>query len=99
MDMLARYRDRLAPGSYLALSHVTSDGNPTGLNETVQQYMDTPEPIYPRSHEEVLRLFAGFELVEPGLVGLYLKKPSGPGDISDSVKTNMLTYGGVGRKS
>jgi hypothetical protein len=98
IDMLARYRDRLAPGSYLALTHVTADGNPTGLSETVQQYMDTPEPIYPRSHGEVLRLFAGFELVEPGLVGSAHWRPSGPGDISDSAKTNMLTYGGVGRK-
>jgi hypothetical protein len=98
MDLVARYRDRLAPGSYLALTHVTADSNPTGLSETVQEYMDTPEPIYPRSHEEVLRLFAGFELVEPGLVGSAHWRPSGPGDISDSAKTNMLTYGGIGRK-
>ncbi|MGH3883062.1 MAG: SAM-dependent methyltransferase, partial [Pseudonocardiaceae bacterium] len=59
---------------------------------------NTPEPLYPRNHEETLRLFDGFELVEPGLVGSALWRPSGPGDISDSVKTNTLTYGGVGCK-
>ncbi|MGH3753878.1 MAG: SAM-dependent methyltransferase [Pseudonocardiaceae bacterium] len=98
VSILTRYRDRLAPGSYLALTHVTDDGNCTGLTETVQLYQNTPEPIYPRSHEEVLRLFTGFELVEPGLVGSALWRPSGPGDISASAKTNTLTYGGVGRK-
>ncbi|MGH3896702.1 MAG: SAM-dependent methyltransferase [Pseudonocardiaceae bacterium] len=98
VGMLARYRDKLAPGSHLALTHVTADGNPTGLTETVRQYKNTSEPLYPRSHEEVLHLFTGFELVEPGLVGSALWRPSGPGDISDSAKTNTLTYGGVGRK-
>ncbi len=97
LGILARYRDRLAPGSYLALSHVTTDGDPTGLNETVHLYKDNPDPLYPRSHEEVLRLFAGFELVEPGLVGSALWRPTGPGDISGSAKTDTLSYGGVGR--
>jgi hypothetical protein len=98
VGILARYRDRLAPGSYLALSHVTADHNPDGLTEAVQLYKNTPEPLYLRSHEEVLRLFAGFELVEPGLVGCALWRPSGPGDISDSAEMNRLPYGGVGRK-
>ncbi|MGQ0718738.1 MAG: SAM-dependent methyltransferase, partial [Pseudonocardiales bacterium] len=96
--ILARYRDRLAPGSYLALSHGTTDGNPTGLAETVEFYKNTPEPVYLRSHEEVLRLFTGFELVEPGLVGCALWRPSGPGDTSDSAEMNTILYGGVGRK-
>lgn len=98
VGILARYRDRLAPGSYLALSHGTTDGNPAGLAEMVELYQNTPEPLYPRSHEEVLRLFAGFELVEPGLVGNALWRPSGPGDISDSAEINTIIYGGVGRK-
>jgi hypothetical protein len=98
VDILARYRDGFASGSYLALSHVTADGNPSGLTEAVELYQHTPEPLYLRSHEEVLRLFAGYELVEPGLVGCALWRPSGPGDTSDSTTTNTLLYGGVGRK-
>ncbi|MGH3753882.1 MAG: SAM-dependent methyltransferase [Pseudonocardiaceae bacterium] len=96
--IVARYRDRLAPGSYLALSHGTTDGNPAGLAEAAQHYRNTPEPLYFRSYEEVLRLFAGFELVEPGLVGGAFWRPSGLGDISDSAEMNMIGYGGVGRK-
>ncbi len=98
VGILARYRDRLAPGSYLALSHVTSDGNPTGQTETVQLYRKTPDPVYFRSHEEVLRLFAGFELLEPGLVGSAFWRPSGPGDSSESAEMNTISYGGIGRK-
>lgn len=98
VSILAQYRERLAPGSYLALSHVTSDGNPAGLTEAVQLYRSVPDPVSLRSHEEVLRLFAGFELVEPGLVGCALWRPSGLGDTSDSAEMNRLPYGGVGRK-
>ncbi|MGH3803364.1 MAG: SAM-dependent methyltransferase [Pseudonocardiaceae bacterium] len=98
VGILTRYRDRLAPGSHLALSHVTTDGNPTGQAETIELYAKTPDPVYFRSHEEVLRLFAGFELVEPGLVGSAFWRPSGPGDVSDSAEMNTLSHGGVGRK-
>ncbi|MGH3753881.1 MAG: SAM-dependent methyltransferase [Pseudonocardiaceae bacterium] len=96
--VVARYQDRLAPGSYLALTHITTDGNPTGQAEAVELYQKTPDPVHFRSHEEVLRLFAGFELVEPGLVGSAFWRPSGPGDISDSAEMNTVSYGGVGRK-
>ncbi|MGH4009736.1 MAG: SAM-dependent methyltransferase [Pseudonocardiaceae bacterium] len=98
VGILARYRDRLAPGSYLALSHGTADGNVAGRTEAVQFYQNTPEPLYLRSHEEVLRLFTGLELVEPGLVGCAFWRPSGPGDTSDSAEMNTILYGGVGRK-
>ncbi|MGH3782856.1 MAG: SAM-dependent methyltransferase [Pseudonocardiaceae bacterium] len=96
--IVARYRDNLAPGSYLALSHATTDGNPAGLAEALQLYKKTPEPLYPRGYEEVLRFFAGFELVESGLVGCAYWRPSGPGDSCDSAEMNALAYAGVGRK-
>src|SRR5947209_1280998 len=98
VDIVARYRDRLAPGSYLALSHITADGGAAGLTEAVQFYQNTRDPMYLRRHEEVLPLFAGFELVEPGLTRCPLWRPSAPGDISDSAEINTTIYGGVGRK-
>ncbi|MGA9310248.1 MAG: SAM-dependent methyltransferase [Pseudonocardiaceae bacterium] len=98
VGIVARYRDRLAPGSYLALSHATTDGNPAGLAEALQFYEQTPEPMYLRGCEEVLRLFTGFELVESGLVGCAFWRPSGPGDSCDSTEMNALAYAGVGCK-
>ena len=97
-SIVARYRNRLAPGSYLALSHATTDGDPAGLAEALELYEKTPEPMYLRTYEEVLRLFAGFELVESGLVGCAFWRPSGPGDGCDSTEMNELAYAGVGRK-
>ncbi|MGH3693648.1 MAG: SAM-dependent methyltransferase [Pseudonocardiaceae bacterium] len=96
--IVARYRDRLASGSYLALSHCTSDRNPPGWAELVELYRSTPEPVYLRSHEEVLRMLAGFEPVEPGLVGSGLWRPSDPGDIADDPEMNQVVCAGVGRK-
>jgi hypothetical protein len=51
-----------------------------------------------RSRAEITRMFAGFELVEPGLVGCGEWHPGGPGDISAQPDMNMLVYAGVGRK-
>ncbi|MGH3874764.1 MAG: SAM-dependent methyltransferase [Pseudonocardiaceae bacterium] len=96
--ILARYRARLAPGSYLALSHGMLDTQPDEAVEVVQLYQSTSEPAYPRTHEEVSSWFAGFELVAPGLVGCALWRPTGPGDLSDNADMNRLVYGGVGRK-
>jgi S-adenosyl methyltransferase len=96
--IVARYRDRLAPGSYLAISHIAADGNAAGLTEAAQFYQNTRDPMHLRSHAEVHRLFAGFELVEPGLVSCALWRPSGPGDTSGNAEINTTIYGGVGRK-
>jgi hypothetical protein len=98
VGIVARYRDRLAPGSYLAVSHATTDDNPTGRAEVVELYAKTSDPVYFRSHAKVLRFFTGFELVEPGLVGSAYWRPTGPGDVSRDTEMNTASYGGVGRK-
>jgi hypothetical protein len=56
----------LAPGSYLALSHVTGDQvPPRKLAVGVGAYVDAAEQVYPRSVKEVERFFAGLELIPP----------------------------------
>ena len=98
VDIVARYRDRLASGSYLAVSHITTDDKPAGRAEIVELYAKTSDPVYFRSHPKVLRFFTGFELVEPGLVGSAYWRPTGPGDVSNNTEMNTSSYGGVGRK-
>ena len=66
-ELLARYRDPLAPGSYLALSHATTDLNPAAV-ATMVELGKNSTPFYPRSRAEIAELFDGFELLEPGLV-------------------------------
>ncbi|SDM80377.1 SAM-dependent methyltransferase [Allokutzneria albata] len=98
VGILARYRDRLAPGSFLALSHVAGDSGASRLNEAVEVYKSSQNLPYVRDHDGVIRFFEGFELVEPGLVGCALWRPEGAGDVTDNPEINALPYAGVGRK-
>jgi hypothetical protein len=98
VNIMTRYRDRLAPGSYLAISHVTEDSTTPGLDEVLRLYRDTQDPMYARNHGEVLRLSTGFDLVDPGLVGHAFWRPSRSGDVSDDAHINAISYLGIGRK-
>ncbi len=64
--LVARYMSALAPGSYLALSHVTADQKPPAAARAILDiYADATERIYIRTRAEVERFFAGLELVPP----------------------------------
>jgi S-adenosyl methyltransferase len=64
--LVARYTQALAPGSYLALSHVTADNVPErGVATVLSVYERATESIHPRPKAEVERFFAGLELVAP----------------------------------
>ncbi len=64
---LARaYLDQLAPGSYLALSHFTSDGvPPIAVQRWQEVYADAPLQFHPRSRGAIARFFDGLDLVPP----------------------------------
>jgi SAM-dependent methyltransferase len=75
--IIAKFRDRLAPGSYLAISVGTSDGaDPDMLAEATQTYAGARMPFMLRSRTQILDLFDGFDLVEPGLVSLPEWRPA-----------------------
>jgi hypothetical protein len=64
--LVKRYTDALAPGSYLALSHVTTDWlTPRAVEAMYETYKDSPTPLTLRTRAEILRLFDGLELVPP----------------------------------
>lgn len=66
--MFARYRDAVPAGSYLALTHLTNDFDAVHGEEIIETMRSTRDNVFPRTRAEVLSLFSGFELVEPGLV-------------------------------
>ena len=69
--IIAKFRAHLAPGSYLAISVGTSEGaDPDMLAEATQTYAGARMPFTLRSRAQILDLFDGFDLVEPGLVSL-----------------------------
>jgi SAM-dependent methyltransferase len=95
-ELLARYRQRLAPGSFLALSHFTADSRPAEMAAMVEVMKKSADPIYPRSREEFESFFNGFELVSPGVVPTADWRPTMPYDINSSEREQI--YAGVGRK-
>lgn len=65
-ELVARYVRHYAPGSYLALSHITHDAKPPTAVEGCRAVFETAtERLYFRSKEEVARFFDGMELIPP----------------------------------
>lgn len=73
--IVAGYRDAVAPGSFLVMSHATHEGQPQLADEHQQLYQRTATPMSMRSRAEVTALFDGFDLVDPGVVYLPLWRP------------------------
>ncbi|MEU6148434.1 SAM-dependent methyltransferase [Actinosynnema sp. NPDC047251] len=96
--LVARYRDHVVPGSYLAISHVTDDRQSAAWRGVARTAAQSRDSLNNRSHAEIAEFFEGFELQEPGLVGCGLWRPQGRGDISDNADENALIYAGLGLK-
>ncbi|MDA0567462.1 SAM-dependent methyltransferase [Streptomonospora sp. S1-112] len=67
-ELVRRYLDRLAPGSYIAITHLERDTHPERADFLQQMYESTSSPGQIRSGDEIARFFADVTLVEPGLV-------------------------------
>jgi len=68
--VVGQFRDAVAPGSYLALSHMTGEAHPEaadGLFRMTQE-LHWNTPLISRDRASIARFFDGFTLVEPGLV-------------------------------
>jgi S-adenosyl methyltransferase len=99
-QIIAEYRDHLAPGSYMAITHgisaATPEDDPDGVVESVTNvYQNASAQIHVRPVKEIERFFDGFEIIEPGVVWMARWRPD-PG-IRPAGRPNSL-YGGVGRK-
>jgi SAM-dependent methyltransferase len=93
-------RDALAPGSYLVISHGTPDHDTRRevKERVIGLYRATNTPAKPRRAAEVLRFFAGFELVPPGLVYTPQWRPESTADPLHDQPAASATYAAVGRK-
>ena len=96
-DLVAELRDALPRGSYLVISHATTDGLPPHVGEAMDLYARTTAPFQPRSHAEILRFFDGVHPIEPGLVHAPLWRPGAPHHAGQDPE-RVAVYGGVGYK-
>lgn len=94
--MIAAYREALAPGSHLAISHATLDANAELMRDHEEIYRRSANPIHARTHAEVTALFGGFELVDPGVVYLPLWRPE-PDGAPVAEPERYSGYAAVGR--
>jgi hypothetical protein len=101
--LIARYVAELAPGSYLALSHITADQKPPAATAAIQGiYATATEQVYLRSRAEVERFFDGLELVPPyegaaAAVTYVGEWGAEDPDMADS-DGSRWSYGGVARR-
>jgi len=94
--IVAALRDGLAPGSYLAMVHLSGDFvEQDAAAQAVSIYEHASARLQPRSKAEILRFFDGFELVPPGLVPKHEWRPD---DGDPGYRTSNVSWGGVGRK-
>jgi len=96
VGIVARIRDALAPGSYLALTHATREEHREGAAVLATQFqrLRVTTPIIPRTRTEIARFFDGFELAEPGLVFPSQWRPDPPQASTDQGSAWMLAGGG-----
>ncbi len=98
-DLVKRFARDLAPGSYLTISHGTVDGLSASAADAVQAlYARATAPANPRSRADILALFDGFDLVEPGLVFLPQRRPRGPASQTVVVVVHTPRFGGMPRR-
>jgi O-methyltransferase involved in polyketide biosynthesis len=72
---LARYREAMAPGSFLIVSHDTADGREDDMRKFAELYHETNRPLILRNRTELATLLAGFDLVPPGIVHMPSWRP------------------------
>jgi S-adenosyl methyltransferase len=94
--MVRQMMSRLAPGSYLAISHLVSD-DPEIRQRMTEFILNATRGHFGRirKKQEVREFFEGLELVEPGLVNITTWHPDGR---EEEQSQQWIEFGGVARK-
>ena len=98
-EIVGMFKDAMSSGSYLALTHVTSDHVSRKVRETaLDVYKGASAQLTPRSQEQVARFFDGLELAQPGVVDIRLWRPEVRPSMPFDESRPASLYGGVGIK-
>jgi hypothetical protein len=90
------YKDMMAPGSFLVITHVTADHLSAEAAAQAQAVYDgASAPGVARSREQVAGFFAGLDMVAPGLVNVSAWRPAHVGPACGPA----VFYAGIGRKT
>lgn len=97
--LIKAYGDALCPGSYLALSQHSQDEQlQVALGLFSQMRLGTLPKVQLRGPEQLASFFIDFELVEPGIVPIFLWHPDSEEDIGHNPELCRM-HVGLGRKA
>ncbi len=98
--LVAEFRDAVVPGSHLVISHMSpgeAAGDALAAGREIYEKSSSGGIAF-RTHEEVLSLFDGFELCEPGLVRISDWRPDHPAAEAPATPSGgAIGLAGVGR--
>jgi hypothetical protein len=94
-SILAGYRNAVAGGSYLVISHAADeeDGGLDGTDEALNTYSRRVADFTLRTRGRVIDMFTSMELVEPGVVNIDDWRPD-----DDLPRRRLPQFAGVARK-
>lgn len=100
--LLARYRQQLAPGSWVAISQMCHDDAAPADAEALERfraaYADTQNPAWIRDRSEIAGWFDDLTLLDPGVVHQPQWRPSAAvPDDPDATRVGSFNWCGVGR--
>jgi len=97
-EIVRLLRATMAPGSYLALSHITAENVHPADSKTAQEiYASASAPAIPRTREAIARFFDELELVPPGVVNINAWPSAEVRYVPETSK--LLMYGALARKA
>jgi hypothetical protein len=89
------FKDQVAPGSFLVISHVTADHLlPEAARRAGEAYVGASAPGVARTREQVGQFLGGLDTVSPGLVNVSEWRPGHRGAVCGPA----VFYAGIGRK-
>jgi S-adenosyl methyltransferase len=95
-DLVQAITARLAPASYIALSHVTADHlTPDAATAAAAAYDGASAPGVTRTRDDIERFFDGLQIIPPGITDITTWRP-GRGHGPRTVRPPLF-YGGIGR--
>jgi S-adenosyl methyltransferase len=95
-NSVSAFTHRIAAGSHVAISHITSDGTSPEVISTIHQaYAHASAPAVFRTRKEIEVLFNGLVLVNPGIVEV----SEWPNKSKRQNPSALRFLGGVGRKT
>ncbi|MBF6246296.1 SAM-dependent methyltransferase [Nocardia elegans] len=95
-EQVAALRAAVAPGSYIAISHLSSAHRPEAAAR-IHEESTSGVGIRFRDRAAIVDMFTGWEPVEPGVVELPLWRPESERDLHET-PGRSLGLGGVGHK-